>query len=54
MQRRHDKKLLAAMAVTVPVFAGAAPLEYYDAGNPSNRRFSRSVRAGGDSIGGAR
>ena len=46
MNRSHYKKLLAAMALTVPALAGAAPLEYYNEGNPANRPFSLAVRAG--------
>jgi len=46
MNRRHYKKLLGAMALTVPAFAGAAPVEYYNEGNPANRPFSLAVRAG--------
>jgi 2-iminobutanoate/2-iminopropanoate deaminase len=48
MQRRHYKKLLGAMALAAPSLAtsGTPPLEYYNAGNDSNRPFTLAVRAG--------
>ncbi len=46
MNRRHYKKLLGAMALTVPALAGASPVEYYNAGNAPGRPFSLAVRAG--------
>lgn len=46
MKSRRYKKMLGALALTVPVFAGASPVQYYNEGNPSNRPFSLAVRAG--------
>jgi 2-iminobutanoate/2-iminopropanoate deaminase len=46
MKRRHYKKLLGAVALTVPFFAGASPVQHYNEGNPANRPFSLAVRAG--------
>jgi 2-iminobutanoate/2-iminopropanoate deaminase len=46
MNRRHYKKLLGAMALTVPVLAGASPVEHYNEGNLAGRPFSLAVRAG--------
>lgn len=46
MNRRHYKKLLGAMALTVPALAAAAPVEHYNNGNPPGRPFSLAVRAG--------
>ena len=48
MNRRHYAKLLGAIALTVPGLAASAtaPLEYYNAGNDTNRPFSLAVRAG--------
>lgn len=40
-------KILGALALTLPVVAGAAPqLQHYNEGNPANRPFSLAVRAG--------
>ena len=46
MKSRRYKKMLGALALTVPVFAGASPVQFYNEGNPSNRPFSLAVRAG--------
>jgi reactive intermediate/imine deaminase len=46
MKRRHYKKMLGAMALALPGVAGAAPLEYYNEGNPPTRPFTLAVRAG--------
>jgi 2-iminobutanoate/2-iminopropanoate deaminase len=42
-----NTKILGALALTLPVVAGAAPQpHYYNEGNPANRPFSLAVRAG--------
>ena len=46
MKSRRYKRMLGALALTVPVFAGASPVQFYNEGNPSNRPFSLAVRAG--------
>lgn len=48
MKRRHYKKLLGAMALSVPGLAISAtqPLEYYNVGNDNSRPFTLAVRAG--------
>jgi len=46
MKRSQYKQLFCALALTVPVLAGAAPVEYYNEGNAPGRPFSLAVRAG--------
>jgi 2-iminobutanoate/2-iminopropanoate deaminase len=46
MKRSLYKLLFAVMALTVSHLAGAAPVEYYNEGNPPGRPFSLAVRAG--------
>ena len=46
MECRRYKKILGAIALTVPVIAGASPVQYYNEGNPGDRPFSLAVRAG--------
>lgn len=46
MKRRHYQKLLGALALTVPLVAGASPVQHYNEGNPAGRPFSLAVRAG--------
>ncbi len=46
MNRSQYTHLLATMALTAPLLAGAAPVEHYNEGNPPSRPFSLAVRAG--------
>ncbi len=46
MKRSLYKLLFVVMALTVSHLSGAAPVEYYNEGNPPGRPFSLAVRAG--------